>query len=265
MMGTDFDRELDKSKGASKPGFGGSPFGGSSIPSDFAPLITAHQNAGKLSIPLKATVAAADQEYEKQTDPSNPVPSAPVYAARLNGLLTTLAGAESKLSECVRARELLVSGLEKLLETSRAALEKDQEVAIQLGKRKREIEAKKQQVEMGIMQALGSTDNNGSPVEGGSASPPPEPNRPEMEALTPPAVEAFTPPEHTNDPSEQVGTVQEPDASGIEMLSDAATSYQSIPASTNGSNKRRRIEDSGDFPDLGDNNGIDTDVAAALE
>lgn len=259
-------KELDKSRGTSKPGFGGSPFGGSSIPADFAPLVSAHQTAGKLSIPLKATVIAADQEYEKQTNPLNPVPSAPVYAARLNGLLTTLAGAESKVADCIKAREGLVTGLEKLLETSRAALDKDRETATRFGKRKREIEEKKQQVEMGIMQALGSTDHNGSPVEGGSVSPPAEPERPEMEALTPPAMEAFTPPDATNDhpefKDEQEDVKQEPEASSLD---DAAPSYQSMPVSANGSNKRRRVDDSGDFPELGDDNGIDADVAEMLK
>lgn len=267
-----FSLELDKSRGTSKPGFGSSPFGGSSVPADIAPLVSAHQAAGKLSIPLKATVISADQEYEKQTDPSNPVPSAPVYAARLNGLLTTLAGAESKVADCIKAREGLVTGLEKLLETSRAALDKDRDVATRLGNRKREIEEKKQQVEMGIMQALGSTDNNGSPAEAGSVSPPAEPDRPEMEALTPPTMEAFTPPDTTEEPYEMVehikheqgDTKQGPGASGIEMLSDVASSYQSLPVAINGSNKRRRVDDSGDFPVLEADGDIDADVAAML-
>jgi regulator of Ty1 transposition protein 103 len=94
--------ELDKARGTVKSGFGGSPFGSAaaSVPSEFTPLISAHQSVGKLSIPLKATVSAANQEYEKHTDPATAPPSAPVYAARLNGLLKTLANAESAVAEC---------------------------------------------------------------------------------------------------------------------------------------------------------------------
>lgn len=235
----------------------------------------------KLGIPLRATLSSADQEYEKQTDPSTPAPSAPVYAARLNGLLKTLANAESAVADCVKAREGLVSGLEKLLESSRTALEHDRQAAAKLSKRKRDIEEKKQQVELGIMQALGSSENNGSPAEGGSASPPPEPGRPEMEALTPPSMEAFTPPpmealtpppmdpEPAEPPEEPESRQAAPDkssgASGMEMLSNLASSYQSLPVSSNGSNKRRRVDDSSDFPDLEGDSGIDAEVAAMLE
>lgn len=244
------------------------------MPSEFAPLVSAHQTVTKLSIPLKATVSSADQEYEKQTDTSSPVPSAPVYAARLNGLLKTLANAESAVADCVKARAGLVSGLEKLLESNRAALEMDRQTLSKLSTRKSEIEEKKQQVEMGIMQALGSSENQGSPAEGGSVSPPAEADRPEMEALTPPAVEAFTPPpmEALTPPGEtepsaetrEAPSEEKPGATGIEMLSNLASSYQSLPVTSNGSNKRRRVDDSGDFPDLGGDDGIDADVAAML-
>lgn len=236
-------------------------------------MVSAHQNASKLGIPLKATISSADQEYEKQTGPSIPAPSAPVYAARLNGLLKTLANAESAVADCVKAREGLVSGLEKLLESNRTALEHDRQAATKLSKRKREIEEKKQQVEVGIMQALGSSENNGSPTERGSASPPPEPDRPEMEALTPPSTEALTPPPIDTEPSEaperskghEAATDNPPEASGMEMLSNLASSYQSLPVSSHGSNKRRRVDDGEDLPDLGGDNGIDPDVAAMLK
>ena len=271
--------ELDKAKGTTKTGFGGSPFGGPApVPPEFAPLVSAHQTVGKLSVPLKATISSANQEYEKHTDISTPVPSAPVYAARLNGLLKTLANAESAVAECVKAREGLILGLEKLLDTNRAALEQDRAAASQLQSRKAEIEEKKHQVEVAIMRALGPADNDGSPGEGASGSPGPEPDRPEMEALTPP-MEAFTPPMEaltppmealTPDAAPTDGALQETtpenqlSTSGIEMLSNVASSYQSLPISTNGSNKRRRV-DTDDFPDLGGDDDIDADVAAMLQ
>lgn len=246
------------------------------MPSEFAPLVSAHQTVGKLSVPLKATISSANQEYEKQTDASTPVPSAPVYAARLNGLLKTLANAESAVAECVKAREGLILGLEKLLDTHRAALEQDKASASQLQSRKTEIEEKKQQVEVAIMRALGPADNDGSPAEAGSGSPDSEPDRPQMEALTPP-MEAFTPPMEALTPEEERfglasdGPINETTAenqastSGIEMLSNVASSYQSLPISTNGSNKRRRVDDANEFPDLGGDDDIDADVAAMLK
>ncbi|KAF4462019.1 hypothetical protein FALBO_11175 [Fusarium albosuccineum] len=250
--------ELDRARGTVKPSFGASPFGGGSapIPAEFAPLVSAHQNVTKLSIPLKTTITSANQEYEKQTDASTPVPSAPVYAARLNGLLKTLANAESAVAECVKAREGLISGLEKLLDANRAALEQDKSAAALLTSRKTEIEEKKHQVEVGIMRALGPADSNGSPGEGDSSGTPPEPDRPEMEALTPPAMESLdSPTPVTSGPEEDLAA-----AAG-----EGAPSYQSLPISTNGSNKRRRVDDTDDFPDLGGDDGIDADVAEMLK
>lgn len=261
--------ELDKARGSVKPGFGGSPFGGGSsaaVPLDFTPLVSAHQTVTKLSVPLKTTIASANQEYEKQVDVTVPVPSAPVYAARLNGLLKTLASAESAVAECVKARESLISGLEKMLDSNRAALESEKNTAFEFSTRKREIEDKKQQVEVAIMRALGPADNNGSHAEGESGSPPTELDRPEMEALTPPDMDDDfddtmpEPIENTDDsimdvkPSEDISATEPP-----------TTFTQSLPISTNGSNKRRRVNDGDDFPDLGNDGEIDPEVAEMLK
>lgn len=254
---TNTQKELDKARGAPKSGFSGSPFGSSSVPSEFSPLIAAHQKTVKLSGPLQTTISSANQEYDKQMDPNVAVPSAPVYAARLNGLLKTLANAESAVAECVKAREHLVSGLEKLLDESRSALEADKSAAGELLKRKAEIEDKKQQVEVAIMRALGPTESNGQPGEGDTGSPHNELDRPEMEALTPPQMED----EDADEPVEASETANI--LSSTEQ--DSAHSFQSIPVSTNGSNKRRRVDDSEDFPDLGGDDGIEPEVAEMLK
>ncbi|CAF3502945.1 hypothetical protein SNK03_002164 [Fusarium graminearum] len=259
--------ELDKARGMAKPGFSGSAFAsggaaasaGAAIPSEFAPLVSAHQSVTKLSPPLKATVASASQEYEKQTDPSTPVPSAPVYAARLNGLLKTLANAENAVAECVKAREGLVSGLETLLNANRAALEQEKSDHAQLVSRKAEIEEKKQQVEIGIMRALGPADSNGNPGDAESLIAPAEPDRPEMEALTPPAFDPFDAPT-----PEALTPEGEPAVAPAPATEEETASYQSLPISINGSNKRRRI-DTEEFPDLGGDDGIDADVAQMLK
>lgn len=261
-----FRTELDKARGAPKSGFGGSPFGASSsVPSEFTPLVSAHQKVSKLSVPLRTLVSSASEEYDKHTDPSTAVPTAPVYAARLHGLLKTLANAESAVAECVKAREDLVSGLEKMLETNRSALESDRNAGAELLKRKEEIEDKKQQVEMAIMRALGPAEGNGSPEEGGSVSPPPEPDRPEMEALTPPALE--------DEPVDSLGESPAPEASddqptaelGIEAAPNPSLSPHSLTISTNGSNKRRRVDDGDELPDLGNDGEIDPEVTEMLK
>lgn len=235
------------------------------MPSEFAPLVSAHQKVSKLSVPLGTTISSANQEYEKQTGPDTAVPSAPVYAARLNGLLKTLANAESAVAECVKAREGLVSGLEKMLDANRAALESDRSAASELLRRKEEIEDKKQQVEVAIMRALGPADGNGSPEEGGSTSPPPEPDRPEMEALTPPSLddEPMGLPDET--PAQETTDGQPAGVSGTKLTPEPAPSYQALAISANGSKKRRRVDDSSDFPDLGGDDGIDPEVAEMLK
>ncbi|KYK59720.1 hypothetical protein DCS_00854 [Drechmeria coniospora] len=266
--------ELDKSRGATNPGFRESPFRGSTVPSELAPLVSTYQTATKLSNPVDTTLASANQEYEKQAGPHAEVPSAPVYAARLNGLLKTLVNAESALAECVKARESLVSGLEKLLDAQRAALSSHKTSATVLRDRKVEIENKKQQVEVAIMRALGPAEDRDSMQEGEFLTPDSEPDRPKMESLTPPAVEALTPPaaEALTPPVMGVEAVdpldQEPATASVDnQPTETASSHHSIPVSTNvGTNKRRRIDDPDGYSRLeGDDDGIDADVAEMLK
>lgn len=254
--------ELDKVRGSAKSGFGGSPFGGASVPSELSPIVSNHQQVTKLAAPLKATISSADQDYQKQLDPTTPVPSAPVFAARLNGLLKTLVNAEIAVAECVKARESLVSGLEQLLDTHRTALEQEKEAMSTMSTRKLEIETKKQEVELAIMQALGSADNHENTPEGQATRQSNEPDRPEMEALTPPSGEEEEPVYSKDNAS---STAEEQVAASMTADTDAASPYQSLPISANGSNKRRRLDDNEDFPDLGGDDGIDADVAEMLK
>lgn len=257
--------ELDKNRGSAKSGFGGSPFGGVSVPSELSPIVSSLQQVAKAAVPLKGTISSADEEYHKQLDPSNQVPSAPVFAARLNGLLKTLANAESAVAESVKAREGLVAGLEKLLETHRAALTQDQEAASTISKRKLEIETKKQEVEVAIMHALSSTDKHGDSSNGEAPRQSNEPDRPEIEALTPPSMdEADAVPARDPEPNQEFAEPQHGIAS-VGAGTSAAPSYHSLPISANGANKRRRVDSNDDFPDLGGDDGIDADVAEMLK
>ncbi|SPN98836.1 related to RTT103 Regulator of Ty1 Transposition [Cephalotrichum gorgonifer] len=273
--------DLDKLRGSSAA-FGGSPFGTAapSVPPQLSPLVASFQDSVKLQAPANATSATASQEYTKITDPSAPVPSAPVYAARLNGLMKILASAEGAVAESVKARKSLIDVLEKLLDENKTALAADEEQLSQLAGRKTEIEQKKQDVETRIMQGLSANpDAKNSPTEGPPASTTPsEPDRPEMEALTPPSVqdEPELPEDATSSFPQQTsgqGSAfqqhqqhQHGSAPGIEMLSHLASQYQSLPVVTNGSNKRRRVaEGDEEFPGLGTgDDGIDADVAEML-
>lgn len=228
------------------------------------PMVAPASTVSKLALSIKAKTSAAEQEYAKHTDPNQPTPSAPVYAARLNGLLKSLATAEGAVAECVKARKELIGALEKLLDTNKTSLETEERQLAQLTERKSEIDQKKQDVEMAIMRGLADQDSANRDFK--SASPVPEPDRPEVEALTPPAASDdhdFYEPQPSGPGFDSVPT-QQPNfppapATGLEALSNLASQYSAVPVSTNGTNKRRKIDSGDEVPDLG-NDGIDPNI-----
>lgn len=197
-------------------------------------------------------------------EPGAVVPSPPVYAARLNGLLKTLASAEGAVEQCVKARKSLVDELQKILDTNKTSLAADEEQLNTFKKRKVEVDDKKREVEFAIMQGLSSEDI--APSNGTADQAMPEPDRPEMEALTPEPEDAPIPqqnmPEFSPDVPQEA-TFQPPAAPGIEMLSELAAQYKSVPSGANGA-KKRRLDSGDDFPDLGEDDGIDADVSEML-
>ncbi|ETS80095.1 hypothetical protein PFICI_07624 [Pestalotiopsis fici W106-1] len=259
--------ELDKAKGSTKAGFAGAIFGSSSsLPSELSSLATPQQNVSKLLLSTKTAISGSNQDYDKLMGPSATPPSAPVYAARLNGLLKTLASAEGAVEQCVQARRTLVGELQKILDTNKAALAADEEQLSTLKKRKVEVDDKKRDVEFAIMQGLSDSD---SPAPNGPHEPlAPEPEQPEVEALTPPAAGPDEPedPEEAQWSSEIVPDdkpTQQGTAQGMELLSNLASHYNSMPTTMNGS-KKRRLDSGEEFPDLGGDDGIDADVAEML-
>lgn len=247
--------DLDKARGAGKSGLGNSSIGSPSVPSELMPLVTPAQNVTKLALSIKAKTTAAEQDYSKNTDPNQPTPSAPVYAARLNGLLKTLATAEGAVAECVKARKELIGALERLLDTNKASLEAEEKQLTELEGRKAAIDQKKQDVEMAIMRGL--ADQDPSTRDGQSASPVPEPDRPEIEALTPPPIDESD----RYEPEFDAAPARQP-TSGLDALSSLASQYSAVPVSTNGANganKKRKIDSGDEIPDLG-NDGIDPDI-----
>lgn len=232
-------------------------------------------------LPVKSSLSTANVEYEKLINAEDALPAPPVYAAKLSGLLKHLANAENAVNESVKARKELVDALLRILETNRAALEAELSQQKQLAERRAEVDVKRQEVELEIIRGMGAPDGNDHHVsrqDGGlSASPEQEPERPEMEALTPPSGGDGDDLDFYSNDAPQNGHQlhapaqeqhQQPSfptaAPGIEMLSNVASQYQSVPLALNGANKRRRVDSGDEFPDLGGDDGIDADVAEMI-
>lgn len=131
------------------------------------------------------------------TDPAFPVPTPPVHAARLSSLLKNLASAEGAVNDSMKARQELIAGLEKLLESNKRKLAEDQTASADLSRRRATTESKKKEVEDGIMRGLKGEVFN-TPLPGNpacSATGSADDGSPEMEAFTPPPpeLETFTP------------------------------------------------------------------------
>ncbi|KAI0534809.1 RNA polymerase II-binding domain-containing protein [Xylaria digitata] len=261
--------DLDKARGTNKAGLGGSIFGSaSSLPAELTPLVAPQQNVTKVALNTKPVVKTANTDYDGLMAPGSTVPSAPVYAARLSGLLKTLAQAEGAVEQCVKARRELVNELQKLLDANRNALIADENELENVLQKKIRVEDKKEAVERDIMAGLPNDEpyptgghQDDQPVE--------EPDRPEVEALTPLSneEEEFEPepnsaPEWSPEfPPED--TVSAYTAPTTEALPTIGSPYKSVATSANGA-KKRRLDETSDFPDLGVDDGIDADVAEML-
>ena len=198
--------DLDRSKSSmKKTALGGSLFSstsGPSAPPEIEPLVALQIQVSKTSATLTTAVPTADTEFDKLTDPSKAVPTPPVYAARLSALLKNLVSAETAVAESLKARTALLEGLQKLVETNETALAAEKEKHSSLSSRKTAIESKKREVEDGIMRGLSAENSpltladgraNGSASEQRDTTLSVDPERPDVEALTPPAAESLTP------------------------------------------------------------------------
>ena len=216
--------ELDKSRSSNKkPLLGGSLFGSSSGPSappEIQPLVSLQIAVSKAAATTTSAVPTAETEYDKLNDPSKPTPTPPVHAARLSALVKSLASAESAVSESIKARRNLIEGLEKIIETNRAALATEEVQKDVLATRKISTEAKKRDVEDGIMRGLSAESTpvaaHGSPISGsktnGNAVSPidnasVEPERPHVEELTPPPPDSRI--EETASPGPATNTMKQ--------------------------------------------------------
>ena len=101
------------------------------------------------------------------------------------------------MSEVIKARHSLVEGLEKIIQDNRTAIATSEAQKTTISARKLAMEAKKREVEDGIMRGIISAESTpmatygspgaGSNSNGNAASPSDnEPERPDVEELTPP-------------------------------------------------------------------------------
>ncbi|KAI1100183.1 DUF618-domain-containing protein [Jackrogersella minutella] len=257
-------QEINQVRGTVKSGLSGSIFGSASVLSELAPLTAPQQHVTKLLLGMRTTVNSANQEYDKLLGPNTTAPSAPVYAARLSGLLKTLAQAEGAVEQCVKARRELVTAVQKVLETNMKALISEEDQLETFVGRRMEVEDKKTEVERAIMAGLPDDEpylSNNGPAE----HPDPEPERPEVEALTPPSMEPDLPGQADSlDEAElsQEATTQS-NAQDDKIHTGLGLHYKSVTTTTNGS-KKRKLDNNDAFPDLGDDDAIDSDVAEML-
>ncbi|KAL1296625.1 hypothetical protein AAFC00_000113 [Neodothiora populina] len=193
--------DIDKSRSSARPAgarLGGSLFGStSSVPSELQPLVQPQNNIARAESAMRPLLSTASTEYTKMTDPAFPVPTPPVHAARLSTLLKNLASAEGAVNDSIKARQELITALEKLLDDNTTKLAEDQNTATELSTRRCTTESKKKEVEDGIMRGLSAGTFN-APLPGqsnGSEGNNSADTSPEMEAFTPPPpdVETFAP------------------------------------------------------------------------
>lgn len=294
--------ELDKTRSSNKkPLLGGSLFSsssGPSAPSEIVPLVPLQIAVSKAAATTLSAVPTADTEYDKLTDPSKPTPTPPVHAARLSALLKNLANAEGAVSESIKARRGLIAGLESIISTNRTALADEEAQRDTLATRKNVIEAKKRDVEDSIMRGLSAPSTpvvaHGSPISSDprtngralsphDANPPVEPERPDVEELTPPPQDpshtpvpttpAAPPPTHIQPPPSPFhhAPIAPPTTAGADLLSSLSMPpvrhYAGTPGSaTGGVAKKRKVDD--DYPDFGSGEDamadLDDDVAELL-
>ncbi|KAK4870295.1 hypothetical protein LT330_005349 [Penicillium expansum] len=186
--------ELDKARPTNKKQtLGGSFFkdtSSGSTPSELQPLNPLQVALNKAVINSNNSATTATSEFNKLHDPNTPKPTLPVHAARLSSLLKTLANAENSVSEVIKSRRALIDGLEKILQTNRAQLSKEEVLSAELSEKKTSVDTKKREVEDAIMRGLPSEESANPGEHSGHDD---TPGRPEVEALTPPPVEAITP------------------------------------------------------------------------
>ena len=212
--------DLDGSSNATKSGssgpakaksgkLGGGLFSsGSGVPTeleDSAALVTSLRD---MQEGMNTRVSKASEEFAKMTDPSTPVPTPPVHAARLSALGKTLATAQGAVEASLKARTELVSQLENLVKSHRKHLEDDESIFADLKAKREGVEVKKNEVEDAIMRGLSAPSSPDIPTPSNNSNSalatPTNGNGDERKELDRPEAEDFTPPPPDRDEMEFV-------------------------------------------------------------
>lgn len=142
------------------------------------------QALSKAELKIRPALDPANKAYTALTSGTTPLPSPPLYAARLNALAKDLALAEAAVSETLKTRQNLIASLEKLLKSNRAAITEEEKQHQEIRTRHTEVESKKRDVEDAIMRGLSSTKDLHSSSNSHNDFHLGE--RPEIERFTPP-------------------------------------------------------------------------------
>lgn len=156
------------------------------MPLEFVPLLKTHKEIRDKASTIAITTGTAKNEFHKQFDVEQ-LPAPPVYAARLSTLLKTLDTADNAVKGAIEARKSHIRNIERLLEQSKAALAKDEQVALDLAEKRAKAEETKASVENLIMKDLEENPSGGDGSRTPREESPEELRSPEIEALTPPA------------------------------------------------------------------------------
>ena len=188
--------EIDKAKGSSgrKTLMGkslyGSPSGGG-MPKELETLGPLQTAITKATIEARPLLDTAEREYEKNNDPDIALPTLPVHAANLTGLIKSLAAAESAVNATIKARQALIADLERIISKNKTSLDIEEESRTVVAKRKSAMEAKKRDVEDDINRVMASKEDSPEAPEAshgngnGKRSTSFVDERPEVEELTP--------------------------------------------------------------------------------
>lgn len=273
--------DIDKNRlTTKKQPLGGSFFKDSSAgstPSELQPLVPLQVALTKAAMTSNTSATTASTEYIKLNDPQGPKVTPPVLAARLGTLLKALAHAENSVSEVIKSRRALIDGLEKILATNRSELEKEESLVAQFGEKKAETDTKRREVEDLIMRGYQDDDSLTATGQGNGNE---EPPRPEIEALTPPPVEAITPvgspkpeqPQASHGPFTEEAPISLPHGLSLDTDNDMSFDPSNISpggendfdlAATGSAAKRRKVAHEEDYAEFAGGD-LDADVAAMI-
>ena len=267
--------DVDKAKGTSgKKSLMGkslhSSSSGSGMPKELETLGPLQLTVSKISLDARRTIDTAERDYAQLNDPDVVLPTPPVHAARLTGLIKSLAAAESAVNEIVKARQALITDIERILEINMKELEKEAETMAEMSSRKTMSENKKRDVEDTIMRGLSAENTPELELETGNGNGKRSSSfvdeRPEVEELTPepedpPVMSGAIPPgepttldDLTSSKSSPINPAVAAALSGFGGGGNTSRIRVASSSSLNGSSAKRRKmshEEANAVPDMG--------------